>query len=164
MQLALQVRFVFESQAGTVGPRGEQKSKNEQNRDSMNIMKKVLEKIMAREKNVITDWCSRNSGQMQTALDTVAHLQEQAERMEKDLHDTHAQLAVRMASDCLGHAAQTCNSVLHPTRYCLFPYMRPPPARHTRLATNHQAQHWSSQAGGVLHETACGACRSPAST
>jgi hypothetical protein len=92
-----QVRFVFESQQGAIGAVAQKDAgaKGEKNRDSMNLMKTVLERVMTREKSVITEWCSRNSTQMQTALNTVSHLHEQAESMQKDLQESHASLAVR---------------------------------------------------------------------
>lgn len=88
---------MFESQQLAIGAVAQKdaNSKGEKNRDSMNLMKKVLERVMAREKSVITEWCSRNSTQMQTALNAVTHLHEQAENMQKDLQDSHASLAVR---------------------------------------------------------------------
>lgn len=96
----IQVRFVFESQQGAIGASAQKdtSAKGEKNRDSMNLMKKVLERVMARERSVITEWCSRNSTQMQTALNAVTHLHEQAENMQKDLQDAHASLAVRLYS------------------------------------------------------------------
>jgi hypothetical protein len=95
----LQVRFVFESQQMAIGASSQRdgSAKGEKNRDSMNLMKKVLERVMAREKSVITEWCSRNSTQMQTALNAVHQLQGQAENMQKDLQDSHASLQVRYA-------------------------------------------------------------------
>lgn len=95
----LQVRFVFESQQMAIGA-GNQKdgsAKGEKNRDSMNLMKKVLDRVMAREKSVITEWCSRNSTQMQTALNAVTQLHEQADHMQKDLQESHAALTVRLS-------------------------------------------------------------------
>lgn len=112
----MQVRFVFESQQLAIGAVAQKdaSAKGEKNRDSMNLMKKVLERVMSRETSVITEWCSRNSTQMQTALNAVTHLHEQTETMQKDLLDSHASLAVRSQALLLFLCwdFKCCNAVL----------------------------------------------------
>lgn len=101
---------MFESQQVAIGDVAHKDAgaKGEKNRDSMNLMKKVLERVMAREKSVITEWCSRNSTQMQTALNAVTHLHEQAANMQKDLQDSHASLAVRFYAPVLRTVHHMC--------------------------------------------------------
>lgn len=59
------------------------------------MIQQALSKVMTHEKAVITDWCSRNAVQMQSALHAVTELQDQAGRMEGQLKESQEKLTVR---------------------------------------------------------------------
>lgn len=61
------------------------------------MIQQALSKVMTHEKAVITDWCSRNAVQMQSALHAVSELQDQAGRMEGQLKESQEKLTVRAA-------------------------------------------------------------------
>eukprot|EP00892_Ulva_mutabilis_P001277 jgi/Ulvmu1/1114/UM106_0031.1 len=87
--LAPLVRFVFEGQGLATGTQSEPGGRQA----GLAMIQAALTKVMTHEKAVITDWCSRNAVQMQSALHAVTELQERAGRMEGELQESQQQLA-----------------------------------------------------------------------
>lgn len=67
----------------------------------------ALTKVMTHEKAVITDWCSRNAVQMQSALHAVTELQERASRMDGELKESQESLSVCNRPSLIGTELST---------------------------------------------------------